>query len=421
MTSRALAVLESGAEDLYYNDINNSKVQALPVEYNTRFTYDFSNKTQGTSVFLLPPGNGYRVPVIVIGWNASTLAGNTGFYALPRGWGYSAVARISFRVAGSTQFYWSGLQLLQRNLRMVRTSTQADQILSLGGNAVATSSDWSRDQFAYIPLTCWSGPSVDGISLPLPGDILSQNVQISVELNPPSSYFITNSNPGAATGSIPSAFDVAYLQAEQLVLSDKAQSLANDADFAEGRVSYSMPVLFDQQEVVISNLNATTASQPVVLSGFRSGEVKSIECFLVDRTANTNLNWKKPTEVSVIYAGVIYSQYNNGVSALFNLIDGTKGSVVNTVQLSAPASPGTMSATNITAEWVSLPFGQRSGADYSDDVHSHGKEILNGIVNLQISLPDAGTSGGSSKYDLHIIYTYVSLINFSRGTAEWVF
>lgn len=41
-------------EDLYYSDPANCKKQAIPVEYNTRFTQEFSNKTAGTSVFIIP-------------------------------------------------------------------------------------------------------------------------------------------------------------------------------------------------------------------------------------------------------------------------------------------------------------------------------------------------------------------------------
>lgn len=42
-------------EDLYYTDPDNCKVEAIPVEYNTRFTQEFSNKGSGTSTFIIPP------------------------------------------------------------------------------------------------------------------------------------------------------------------------------------------------------------------------------------------------------------------------------------------------------------------------------------------------------------------------------
>ena len=45
-------------EDLYYTDPDNCRVEAIPCEYNTRFTNDFTSKTSGTSTFIIPPGNG---------------------------------------------------------------------------------------------------------------------------------------------------------------------------------------------------------------------------------------------------------------------------------------------------------------------------------------------------------------------------
>jgi hypothetical protein len=422
MTSRALDVLRADSEDLFYSDAKNACVQSIPVEYNTRYTQDFSNKSAGSSTFIIPPGNGLRCPIVVMGFSSAALAGNTGLYALPRGWGYDAIARISWRIGGSSQYFLTGQQLLQRNMRMVSTKSQADAILSLSGNECKVAADFAVDQFAYIPLTCWAGPSADGITLPLPADLLSQQVQITVELNPPSSYFVTNTNPGALVGAIPSALTTAYFQAEQLVMVDKAQSLANEPRFAAGEVSYSMPTSFDQQEQVIS-LSATTSQQSVVLTGFRAGQVRSIECWLVDkRSTNVNpLLWTVPKAVTLSYAGVIYDQYNDGSAALWNLIDGTKPAAAEQSVLAQPVAPGAMTSSAGLTRWLSLPLGQKSGADYSDDVLAHGKEITNGIVNLQVTLADAAADGSTSAYELHVVYNYNAALNFARGTSEYVF
>jgi hypothetical protein len=217
--------------------------------------------------------------------------------------------------------------------------------------------------------------------------------------------------------SIPTGFTTAFFQVEQLTMNDRAQSLANQPDFAEGKVSYSMPVSFDQQEVIITNLQATTASQSVVLTGFRAGQVRSIECWLVDkRSSNVNtLLWKKPKAITLLYAGTIYADYRDGSSALWNLIDGTKPAAVDQSVLAQPAAPGAMTSSPGLSEYVCLPMGQKSGADYSDDVLAGGMEITNGIVNLNVELPDAAASGGTSAYDLHVVYNYVAALNFARG------
>jgi hypothetical protein len=90
-------------EDLYYTDPDNCKVEAIPLEYNTRFSQDFSNKSSGTSVFIIPPGNGLKHVVITLGYKAASINNQTGQYALPRGWGYDAIEQISFRIGGSSQ------------------------------------------------------------------------------------------------------------------------------------------------------------------------------------------------------------------------------------------------------------------------------------------------------------------------------
>lgn len=85
-------------EDLYYTDPDNCKVESIPVEYNTRYSQDFSNKSSGTSVFIIPPGNGLKHILIVLGYNASTINGQDGTLALEQGWGYSAIDQVSFRI-----------------------------------------------------------------------------------------------------------------------------------------------------------------------------------------------------------------------------------------------------------------------------------------------------------------------------------
>jgi hypothetical protein len=183
-----------------------------------------------------------------------------------------------------------------------------------------------------------------------------------------------------------------------------------------------MPQSFDQQEQVIS-LQASTAPQSVVLTGFRAGQVRSIECWLEDKRS-TNINklyWTTPRSVVLSYAGVIYDQYRDGVGELFNLIDGTKPSAAEQSILAQPVAPGLMTSSADITRWLSLPLGQKSGADYSDDVLAHGKEITNGIVNLEVVLRDGTADGTSSAYELHVVYNYVAALNFARGTAEYVF
>ena len=126
------------------------------------------------------------------------------------------------------------------------------------------------------------------------------------------------------------------------------------------------------------------------------------------------LVWIKPKAVTVLYAGTIFAQYNAGVSTIFNLIDGTKPPYVSTNQLTLSATPAPAPAS-VSSEYVVLPFGNPTGNDYEAEVLTHGKPILNGLVNLQITAPDA------NPYTLHVQYIYNATLVFSKSSCEYRF
>ena len=404
--------------DLYYADAANQLIQAIPVEYDTRFTSDFSNKSSGVSVFTIPPNMGVRHVLIVLGYSANDISGQLGARSLERGWGYKALAQgISFRIGGSSQYFLNGAQLLARNLRLCRTQSQRDAILSLGGNECKVAADFQKDQFAYIPVSIWCAPGEDELQLPLPTDLLSQQVQITAQLSPASQFF---SAPLTGVGApadvaLPVAFSTAFFQIEQLVMNDRGMAMANSGKDMTNAI-YTMPLpTFDQQEVLIP-MAAGGLSQSLVLTGFRAGQVKKLQIWLTkDSDPANTLAWYAPKAVQALYAGLIYANYTNGSSQIWNLLDGTAPAAVNQ-SLLAPNGGGTAwTSTPVLSQWAELPFGQPSGSDYEADIYTRGKEITNGIINLQITAPDA------SAYTLHVVYVYNCSVAFSRGTADLVF
>jgi len=429
MAHTSQAMVRIGEEtDLYYTDPKNCEKQAIPVEYNTRFRQDFSNKGTGVSVFTIPPGNGLRHIVVVLGYNAASINGQLGAQALPRGWGYQAISQVSFRIGGSSQYFLSGQQLLARNMRLCRTKEQRNAILSLGGNECKVATDFDTDQYAYIPISVFSAPSADGISLPLPSDLLSQQVQITCQLAPTSAFWTTAITGGGAPAAVapPAAFDTAFFRVEQLVMTDRAMSLASRVDL--NTHSYTMPLPdFDQQEQEIP-LAATAAPQSVVLTGFRAGEVKKLQIWLTRDSDETGGGagapqnpgkWYIPESIQALYAGVVYAQYEAGESAMWNLLDGTAPAAVDYSVLTRPGGGAAISSEDYLQQWVELPFAQPTGNDYDGEVLVHGKEITNGIVNLTVSAP-APTSG-TDTYTLHVAYIYNASVSFSRGSADLVF
>jgi hypothetical protein len=316
----------------------------------------------------------------------------------------------------------TGAQLLAANLRMVRTQSQAQGIIDLGGSEYGTvqspATGTPPKLFAYVVVPVWCPPSADGLSVPLPADTLAQQVQITCQLQSP---WVANSV--APIGAVPGAFDVAFFQIEQLCMTDRGMAISNHVDLNSHELL--MPITFNQQElqVAIPANSNTGQGFAATLTGFRSGQVKGIQAWLTlnrtDSAANiasdaaNQLVWVLPTAITVLYAGTIYAQYNSGTSAIFNLIDGTKPTSVNTNAIVMGAATPTSSA--VSSQYVMLPFGNPTGDDYSAEVLTHGKHILNGLVNLQITTPDA------SPYTLHVQYIYNSTLVFSKSSCEFRF
>jgi hypothetical protein len=410
-------------EDLYYTDPDNCKVEAIPVEYNTRFTQSFSSPQGGTSTFIIPPGNGLKHIVIALGYNAGgVLAAQTGNNALPQAWGYSAIQQISFRIGGSSQYFMSGQQLLAKVLRQVRTQSQAQALLQLGGSAVynctygtAGTGDYAKNQFAYVVVPIWCLPGADGLNVPLPADTLAQQVQITCTLNPPSAFWLNN---GTASPLPPASFDVASFQVEQLCMVDRGMAISNHVDLNTHELL--MPVIFDQQELQVSipaDQNNINAPYSTSLTGFRSGQVKAIQCWLTRDLDTTNpLLWYAPAAVTVLYAGTIFANYSiNGSSVMFNTLDGTKPPSVSYTGLTQNPGAAFTAVAGLSSQYALLPFANPTGDDYSAEVLTHGKPILNGLVNLQIVAPTA------DPYTLHVAYIYNSTLVFSKSSAEFRF
>ena len=184
--------------------------------------------------------------------------------------------------------------------------------------------------------------------------------------------------------------------------------------------AYAFPCEFVQQKQTISLTN-TTNSQSVVLTGFRSGEVKSIEIWLT-RAADTSsvatgynpYNWVLPSSVIMTYAGDIYARYEQGSSQLWNLINDNKAPAFDNTQL--VVGSGNFTANSVVSSWVHLPFAQTLVDEDAHYILIHGKPITNGIVNLDVITPTA-----QSDWVLNVSYVYNSTLLFSQGTCDYIF
>jgi hypothetical protein len=296
-------------------------------------------------------------------------------------------------------------------------------LFTLGGDFLAGTDLSSNAIYANVVLTLpHATPSGVGKAHPFPTDLLTQQVQITCELNPVSSIFSVN--PGGGSSTPPSALASAQFVVQQVILNNLGDALARRVDMANN--AYAYPAQFIQQKQVVP-LVSQTASQSVVLTGFRSGEVKALWCWISSAdeaagTASGNLGmknpfiWYAPKSIQMTYAGDVYARYENSSTALWNLINGNKSPAIDNVGIVAGAPP---TASPLLSEWIELPFAQTM---IDEDAHYtlvHGKPITNGIINLQIELDS--TVAAKTNLQLNVSYIYNTTLLFSQGSVDYVF
>ena len=177
---------------------------------------------------------------------------------------------------------------------------------------------------------------------------------------------------------------------------------------------------FVQQEVIIPLANST--SQAVTLTGFRSGEVRSIQVWITKDSDTSGavknpFAWYAPEDMVMTYAGEVYARFDKGSGALWNLVNGRIDPSVNDLTL-ADGGAGVITASASLDKWLELPFAQTFDALTDHSMYTAGKPITNGIVNLQFNLPQG--LAAAADYKLHVSYCYAAVLTFSQGTCDYV-
>ena len=406
--------------DLYYYDGATSMKQCFPTTQNTKYQQAFQSTSAGQNVFTIPPQNG--IQDVVVTMSITVPASTAGACNLIGGWAYGLIDSVSFRYGGSSQFFLSGQQLLQNALRKQPSRPTADDVFNLGGNQVVSNGSTAQVVYASVVLTLPhnSVPSGVGKPHPLPTDALTQQCQITLTLkNPATSVFWGSAVASAAPTQITSGTFIL----QQVMLNNQGDALARRVNMADN--AYAFPCEFVQQEQTIplqgtvGGVGNTPAS--VVLTGFRSGEVKSIHCWLTkgsDTATLTSTNnpflWYQPLSIEMLYAGDKYAVYNNQVGQLFNILNGNKIPAFD--NFSNTGTSANAAGNALLSYWTELPFAQTFVDEDAHYMLVHGRPITNGIINLNILPPTS-----ASDWVLHVSYNYNATLLFSQGTCDYVF
>jgi hypothetical protein len=419
LTESVQASIRPGAMvDTYYYGETNLEKQAYPAVVNTRFVQQFTNLGAGSSQFVISPQGGVSDIVLQM----VTPAGAYTTLALNQGWGYALISRLSVRYGSSAQYFWSGAQMFLQNLIDAENGQKVNDISRLGGNAVAGASCAGANAYVYLKLP-HNSCRASGKPLPFASDLLVQPIVVTVELFALNQILINQSaTPNLNITSGPAALASAQLQVKQEMLTDSSDLLARRVDMNSH--AYTLPLMyFCQQETqvpITSDVN--NSLQSVNLTGFRAGEVKSIVLWLTPNTAAgestpgsgaySPLQWPQLNQVTLTYNGEIFSRFDVGSGALWNLVNGEKSSSYSNVAQTV----GSVATTTPVSFWLECPFSQVAVPFNKEMQLIHGKPILNAVVNLTFQAPAASTS-----YILHAMYLYNASLLCSRGSSEFIF
>jgi hypothetical protein len=429
ITEATQSAINPGAvKDIYYYGETNTSKQAYPVVKNNRFKLQFANLGQGTSQFVISPNMG--ISDIVVRLTLPAVAGSVAYTnaSLNDGWGYSLIRTISVRYGGSSQYFWTGSQMLAQNLLDCENQSKADALLKLGGTFAVGADCASAEALLYINLP-HNSPRAEGKPLPFPSDLLTQPIVVTIELNAISSIF--GGSNSASPSALPVQLSEAELQVNQEYMSDTADLLARRVDMNTHAIS--VPLKYFAQQEVLNTFNAAApASQQINLTGFRAGEVKDIMLWLeVQGDASGNgvsggaqqWVWYGLKNVELRYNGEVFFTSTGQASKLWNLVEDKKIAGFNTSEINFTANPA--SASDFLSSWTLVKFSQVDvPRDRMYDLVA-GKPVLNAVINLSMVLPDEVLTGGvvtaNTKVVLHAVYLYNASLLCSRGTSEYIF
>ena len=438
-------VRDGSPHDIYYYDSSNMFVQARPTLTNNKFIQNFVSFSSGVNQLIFSPDQG--LTDVICGFILNTASPSSYVnYSLAKGWGYALINQVAVRYGGSSQYFWSGQQMLMENVVEMNDAVSRDALYRYGGNAcmgtnpLTTSNDFSRPQQAnvYINLP-HNSPNSDGAKPnPLPTELLRQPVLVQVSLNNASDIFSSNATAGGTILNVSGGIiKSAFFQVRQVRMINSDDLLTAHHD--PSKISYTLPLkAFYQQEYTLQL--PTQLGRPentVNLTGFRNGGVRSIILWLTNnsnypqvgsvnsgggRNYNPNV-WFAPENITLSINGeIFYTTQGNG-SLLFDLVSNKQPLELATTFYTTQVGATVPTTGGATSQYVKVDFAQCHEAVFGTNMLIGGKSITNSIVNLAFTVPTNAISSlvDNSGYVLHAMYVYNSSLVFAGGNCEYVF
>jgi hypothetical protein len=426
-------VRDGSPHDLYYYDHSNMFCQSRPTLVNNKFIQAFTSPNSGVNQLIISPDQG--ISDIICGFALQPQGPLTNYtqYALNRGWGYSFIKQVAVRYGGSSQYFFSGAQMLMQNVQDMQDAVSRDTLFELGGQACmginplsSGANDFVKQQVAYCYINLpHNTPNGDGLKMnPLPSELLRQPVLVQIELAGIQSVF---SASGSATNAFLPFAPVAdaWFQVKQVRMINSEDLLTSHHE--PSKIAYTLPLkYFPQQEYILNVGNDGT--KQVNLTGFRNGGVRSILLWLsadentdlgnsVPRLYNDNI-WYAPEENTLSINGEIYYRTKYKSSLLLDLANNKQPNRLSTTKMTTSSGVLVPAVGGATSEYVKVDFSQVNDAVFGVNMLVSGRSITNSIVNFQFTTP---ANASSNSWTLHALYLYNSSLVFAGGNCEYVY
>lgn len=436
VNSSSVQELVRGGEkhDIYYYNSASLFIQERPTLTNTKFTQGLVSPNSGTSQLIFSPDQGLSDVFLMFKLKAQSPVTNYVSYGLSRGWGYSMIDSVAVRYGGSSQYFWSGNQMLMENIVDIQDAVSRDTLFELGGqaclgtNPTTGGNDFAVSQYAYCYINLpHNTPNGDGLKMnPLPTELLRQPVLVQVTLKNTASVF---SCAGAQT-SVSLPFEPvaeAYFQVRQARMintSDLLTASKNPMD-----ITYTYPLKYFAQQEYVLRLDDLEGQKTVNLTGFRNGQVRTILLWLEnsgdvpDSKGDDNVRlynpflWYAPQDIELSINGEIFYVSKFGSSLLIDLVNNKQPTRLACAPIGKSAGALVPVTGGQTASYCKVDFSQHNDPITENSMLVAGKTITNSVVNLRFNVPDPTKSG----WILHAVYLYNSSLVFANGNCEYTF
>lgn len=409
------------SQDIYYYTSQTLKKQAIPTIVDNRFFQELTSLGPGSSTFIISVDQG--ISDVILSATLPTQGGAVDYtgLALPRGFLYHLINRVSVRYGSSSQYFFTGEQILIQNLREMPNPTTRDQLFALGGAPMTTLGDFAGDNletFVYLNLPHNSPNGSMEKPNPFPSELIGQPIVITVELNSLPSIF-SSSNALGSVANAPKVLASAYFQVKQIHAKDAGELMSMPG--GKG-VAYSFPLKAFYQNQVDIQLTGQLTYQPL-LTGFRNGEVRSIFFWVTQDSDREPIqgapfvrnfdNYILPKNVELLYNGTVFYRAKGGASQMWALCATETPPQLPCTVLSL--SGGVIVSTPKLSNWTEIPFSQVFEQLSGSHMYVSGKLIQNAVVNMQFTLPN------TLPHTAHFVYSYNSALMISDKQCEYVY